>query len=53
MWKTATKPVSLQRIIDYFFVETNGKLSGGATPGRPRSNDLTGRSTTLANDLAQ
>jgi len=27
--------------------------SGGATPGRARSNDLAGRSTALANDLAK
>ena len=27
------------------------RCSGGATPGRARSNDLDGRSTVLANDL--
>ena len=27
--------------------------SGGATPGRARSNDLAGRYTALANDLAR
>jgi len=45
--------MSLSVLYVYVYLITKGYNSGGATPGRARSNDLAGRFTALANDLAR